>query len=96
MTSEERQKKLRELELPTARVRKQILEIFTDLAFSKRNEQQFFLIAEIGYAVNAVWDGHDKPSLVEIEFYLDQAAADKAQNGVTKHAQFGYRYIFSA
>jgi hypothetical protein len=90
MTSEERRKKLKELELPTAAVRKQILSIFEDLAFAKRDEQEYFLIGEIGYVINSVWDGPDKPSLADIEFYLDQAATTKSQ--YSKHSQFGYRY----
>jgi len=93
MKSEERRKKIRELELPTAKVRQQILSIFEDLAFEKQGEQDYFLIGEIGFIVSAVWEGPDKPSLTEIEFYLDQAASTKT--AYTKHSQFGYRYIIN-
>ena len=54
MTPSERQEILKNLELPTAAVRKQILSIFEDLAVVKRNEQTYFLPAEIGYAIDAL------------------------------------------
>ena len=92
MTPSERRKILENLELPTAAVRKQILSIFEELAVVKRDEQKYFLPAEIGYAVDALWDGPDKPTVEEIEFYLNQAVATKRVHYV-KHAEFGYGYI---
>ena len=94
MTPSERQEILENLELPTAAVRKQILSIFEDLAVVKRNEQTYFLPAEIGYAIDALWQGPDKPTLEEIEFYLDQAVVTE-KHQYSKHQQFGYRYILN-
>ena len=42
MKSEERRKKIRELELPTAKVREQILSIFEDLALKNKANRTFF------------------------------------------------------
>ncbi len=92
MTREERRKILEKLELPTAAVRRQLLEIFEDLAVVKRNEQVYFLPAEIVYAVDLSWKGPDQPTVEEIEFYLKQAVAAKREHYV-KHSEFGYGYI---
>ena len=73
MTPSERQEILKNLELPTAAVRKQILSIFEDLAVVKRNEQTYFLPAEINVQSTPCGRSPDKPTLEEIEFYLDQA-----------------------
>ena len=92
MKPNERRKILENLELPTAAVRRQLLEIFEELSVVKRAEQIYFLPAEIGYAVDALWEGPDKPTVEEIEFYLKQAVAAKREHYV-KHPEFGYGYI---
>ena len=88
----EKRKILENLELPTAAVRRQLLHIFEELSVVKRAEQIYFLPAEIGYAVDALWEGPDKPTVEEIEFYLKQAVAAKKEHYV-KHPEFGYGYI---
>jgi len=94
MESHERRRKIKEeIELPTERVRKQVLDIFQDLAIAK-NDIPYFLVAEIGYVVDKLWEGDDKPSLDDIEFFLEQAVATNATQ-YKKHALMGYRYLYN-
>lgn len=93
MESHERRRKIKDIPLPTERVRKQVLDIFQDLAIAK-NDIPYFLVAEIGYVVDRVWEGNDKPSLDDIEFFLEQAVATSPEQ-YKKHDRMGYRYLYN-
>ena len=93
MEPHERRRLLKDIELPTERVRKQVLDIFQDLAIAKNNIP-YFLVAEISFVIDRLWVGDDKPTLDDIEFYLEQAVATNPTQ-YKKHAQMGYRYLYN-
>lgn len=94
MNEDKRRKILADLVLPTEKVRQQVLDIFQELCIVKKDVQEFFLLAEIQCAIDATWIGDDKPTLSDLEFYLDQAViSHKSQ--YTKHTEFGYRYLYN-
>jgi len=90
MDERERRKIIEDIVLPTESVRQQVLAIFHDLTWAKRETQQYFLVAEITFVINKVWEGEDKPTMEEIEFYLDRAVA-ASPDTYKKHARMGYR-----
>jgi hypothetical protein len=93
MEPHERRRLLKDIELPTERVRKQVLDIFQDLAIAK-NDIPYFLAAEISFVIDQLWVGDDKPTLDDIEFYLEQAVATNPTQ-YKKHARMGYRYLYN-
>ena len=90
MDNIERQKIIEDIVMPTESVREQLLAIFHDLTWAKRETQQYFLVAEIAFVVNKVWEGSDRPTMAEIEFFLDRAVAATPEQ-YKKHARMGYR-----
>ena len=92
MNRNDRKEILGKLTLPTEQVREQVLEIFEDLCFAKRDKQDYFLIQEVYSAVTATWDGKDMPTMSDVAFYLDQAVLSK-KTDYRKHVQFGYRFL---
>lgn len=93
MESHERRRLLKNIELPTERVRKQVLDIFQDLAIAK-SDIPYFLVAEISFVIDQLWEGDDKPTLDDIEFFLEQAVATN-QTQYKKHPRMGYRYLYN-
>lgn len=93
MDTLERRIKLKEMILPTERVRQQVLGIFQDLAIVKKHIP-YFLVAEIAFVIDELWEGDDKPSVDDIEFYLEQAVSNNP-NEYKKHASYGFRYLYN-
>ena len=90
MDERERRKIIEDIVLPTESVREQVLAIFHDLSYVKQETQEYFLVAEISLVINKVWEGDDKPTMEEIEFYLDRAIATDPIT-YKKHVRMGYR-----
>ena len=93
MDTLERRRKLKEMILPTERVRQQVLEIFQELAVAKKHIP-YFLVAEVAFVVDELWEGDDKPTIDDIEFYLEQAVFNNS-NEYKKHPSYGYRYLYN-
>ena len=92
MKRTDRIKMLEKLDLPTESPRQQVLEIFEDLCMAKSKNQDYFLIQEVYSAITSTWVGKDKPTMNDVEFYLDQAVLSK-KTEYRKHVQFGYRFL---
>jgi len=88
----EKRKKIAELSLPTEAARKQVLEIFEELAVQKKDSQSYFLLTEIHYVAKHVWEGPDLPTLDDLEHYLDDACVTYPTT-YRKNKEGGYRYI---
>ena len=93
MDTLERRRKLKEMILPTERVRQQVLSIFQDLAIVK-SDIPFFLVAEVAFVLDQVWEGDDKPTIDDIAFFLEQAVITNP-NVYKKHSTMGYRYLYN-
>lgn len=93
MKPHERRAIIEGMNLPTELVRKQVLDIFQDLAMAKK-DISYFLLAEIQFVIDKVWEGDDIPTIEDIEFFLDQAVATSPDQYKT-HARMGYRYLYS-
>lgn len=100
MESHERRRLMRNIVLPTELVKKQVLDIFQDMAIVKgeltertTHATRFFLLSEIAYMIERVWEGDDQPSMEDIEFFLEQAVA-ASPTEYKKHARMGYTYLY--
>ena len=100
MEPHERRRLMKDIVLPTELVKKQVLEIFQDMAIvkglatEKVSSTKFFLVSEISYMIDRVWDGDDQPSMDDIEFFLEQAVAASPEL-YKKHTRMGYTYIYN-
>jgi hypothetical protein len=92
MKPHERRAMIEDMNLPTELVRRQVLDIFQDLAIAKK-DISYFLLAEIQFVIEKVWEGDDLPIIEDIEFFLDQAVATSPEQ-YKKHARMGYRYLY--
>ena len=93
MKPHERRAMIEDMNLPTELVRKQVLDIFQDLAIAKK-DISYFLLAEIQFVIEKVWEGDDIPTIEDMEFFLDQAVTTSPTQ-YKKHARMGYRYLYS-
>ena len=93
MKPHERRAIIEGMNLPTELVRRQVLDIFQDLAMAKK-DISYFLLAEIQFVIEKVWEGDDIPTIEDMEFFLDQAVATSPTQ-YKKHARMGYRYLYS-
>lgn len=84
--------KIADIALPTEVARKQVLQIFEELAVLKREVQSFFTLSEVYFVVKQVWEGEDQPSMEDLEFYLDDACVTYPAQ-YKKDSRQGYRYI---
>ena len=52
------------------------------------------MVAEVAFVLDQVWEGDDKPTIDDIEFFLEQAVITNP-NVYKKHSTMGYRYLYN-
>lgn len=88
----EKRKKIANIVLPTEAARKQVIEIFEELAVDKKDIQSFFSVSDIWYTLKQVWEGPDQPTIDDMIHYLDDACVTFPTT-YRRNKQGSYRYI---
>lgn len=80
-------------ELPTDVMRRKVLKLFQELTISRKDIQSYYQLPDIYTLLTQAWEGDDKPSLSDIDVFLQDAAITRPHEYVF-HKKLGFRYMY--